>query len=161
MLVGKPAGYRQAVANHCRPLTKPDISVSSPVTDNRYGAEVTLTVTLGPTLIDRTGLALRHAVSAGRASWWRPGLWTPSASGTCGTRSPGPPRSPPSSPGDAYNAANSASLTLDAYARVADWLTGAYKTSKNSDGRGLRRLPRHRHAHLVLDGGAEQARRVP
>ena len=63
--------------------------------------------------------------------------------------------------GDAYNAANSASLTLDAYARVTDWLTGAYKTSKNSDGVGLRRLPRHRHAHPVLDGGAEQARRVP
>ena len=32
---------------------KPGISVSSPVTDNPYGAKVTITVTLGPTVRDR------------------------------------------------------------------------------------------------------------
>ena len=50
--VGKPAfAGRPAMT----PLTraKPRISVSSPATDIPYGAEVTLTVTLGPTVADR------------------------------------------------------------------------------------------------------------
>ena len=75
---------------------KPPISVSSPVTDNPYGAEVTITVTLGPTFSDRrvslyaapAGEA-RRLVATGEVNaegkWYRP------------TRSPGPPRSPPSS----------------------------------------------------------------
>ena len=55
----RQARARQAsTAVASKPVTplakaKPQISVSSPVTDNPYGAEVTLTVTLGPTVADR------------------------------------------------------------------------------------------------------------
>ena len=124
-LVSKPA----------TPLTKakPSISVSSPATDNPYGAKVTLTVTLAPTVADRR-VAL-YATPFGKArERVAAGAVNASASGTCGTGSPGPPRSPPSSPAARYNAPNSASTTLDAYARVTDRIAGAYKTSKGGEG---------------------------
>ena len=73
--VGKPAlaGEPALASKPATPLTKakPSISVSSPVTDNPYGAKVTLTVTLGPT--SRTGGSrFTPRRSARRASGWRP-----------------------------------------------------------------------------------------
>lgn len=132
VLVGKPAPTGTPLPTPPA-STKPQISVSSPVTDNHYGAEVTLTVTLGPTLIDRTvslyatpfggarELVATGSVDASR-KWYVRYAITGATTFTAVFA------------GDADNAANSASLTLDAYARVTDWLTGAYKTSKNSDG---------------------------
>ena len=132
VLVGKPAPTGKPLPTPPA-STKPQISVSSPVTDNHYGAEVTLTVTLGPTLIDRTvslyatpfggarALVATGSVDASR-KWYVRYAITGATTFTAVFA------------GDAANSANSASLTLDAYARVTDWLTGAYKTSKNSGG---------------------------
>lgn len=114
-------------------MAKPQISVSSPVTDNRYGAKVTLTVTLGPTFADRT-VSLYATPSGGARTlvgtgtvdadrkWYAQYAITTATTFTAVFG------------GDAYNAPNSASRTLDAYARVTDRLTGAYKTSKSGSG---------------------------
>ncbi|HEX3516276.1 MAG TPA: hypothetical protein VHT26_19985 [Trebonia sp.] len=132
VFVAVPPGA--AVADSTAPAsTKPQISVSSPVTDNRYGAEVTLTVTLGPTFTDRT-VSLYATPSGGARALVATGTvdakrkWYVRYSITKATTFTAV------FAGDADNAANSASLTLDAYARVTDWLTGAYKTSKNGGG---------------------------
>jgi len=125
-LTGKPVSTPPAMA-------KPRISVSSPVTDNRYGAKVTLTVTLGPTFADRT--VSLYATPSG-------GARTLVGTGTVGADRKWYARYAITTAttftavfaGDAYNAPNSASRTLDAYARVTDRLTGAYKTSKSGSG---------------------------
>jgi hypothetical protein len=129
---GKPAHAGKPVST--APATaKPQISVSSPVSDNHYGAKVTLTVTLGPTVADRTvslyatplggarTLVATGAVNAER-KWYARYAITTATTFTAVFA------------GDAYNAPNSASRTLDAYARVTDRLTGAYKTSKSGSG---------------------------
>ena len=125
-LTGKPVSTPPAMA-------KPQISVSSPVTGNHYGAKVTLTVTLGPTFADRTvslyatpSSGARTLVGTGTVDadrkWYAQYAITTATTFTAVFA------------GDAYNAPNTASLTLDAYARVTDWLTGAYKTSKSASG---------------------------
>ena len=125
-LIGKPLSMAPAKA-------KPRIAVSSPVTDNPYGAKVTLTVTLGPTVADRRvalyatpsggkrTLVARGAVNAERK--WRVRYRITRATTFTAVFAGGP-----------YNAPASASRTLDAYARVTDWLTGAYKAGKGSGG---------------------------
>jgi hypothetical protein len=112
---------------------KPHISVSSPVTDNRYGARVTLTVTLGHTFSGRkvslyaTPLGrARKLVATGTVNAKR--KWLVTYSITRATRFTAV------FAGDARDAPSSASRTLRAYARVTDRLTGAYKTSKSSSG---------------------------
>jgi hypothetical protein len=129
--VGKPA----LAGKPATPLTKakPGISVSSPVTDNPYGAVVTLTVTLGPTVADRRvtlyatpfGKARKRvaagAVNAGR-KWYVRYRITRATTFTAVFA------------GGPYNAPNSASRTLDAYARVTDRITGAYKRNKSGNG---------------------------
>jgi hypothetical protein len=135
--VGKPAsvGKPALVGKPATPLTKakPRISVSSPATDNPYGAEVTLTVTLGPTVADRRvalyatpfGKARKRvaagAVNAGR-KWYVRYRITRTTTFTAVFA------------GGPYNAPSSASRTLHAYARVTDRITGAYKTSKSGNG---------------------------
>jgi hypothetical protein len=125
-VTGKPAPTVPALA-------KPRISVSAPVTDNHYGAKVTLTVTLGPTFTDRTVSlyatpfgGARTLVGTGTVDAER--KWYAQYSITTATTFTAV------FAGDAYNAPNSASRTLNAYARVTDRLTGAYKTSKDSSG---------------------------
>jgi hypothetical protein len=125
-LVGKPAMTPRTKA-------KPRISVSSPVTDNPYGAEVTLTVTLGPTVAGRR-VALyatpfgkaRKRVAAGAVNaerkWYVRYRITRTTTFTA-VFADGP-----------YHAPNSASRTLHAYARVTDRITGAYKTNKSGNG---------------------------
>lgn len=125
-LIGKPLPTAPGAA-------QPQISVSSPVTDNPYGAKVTLTVTLGPTFTDRTVSlyatpfgGVRELVATGTVDAkrkWYARYWITRATTFTAVFA-----------GDAYNAANSASLTLDAYARVTGRLTGGYKTSKSSGG---------------------------
>jgi hypothetical protein len=130
--VGKPAfAGRPAMAPPMK--AKPRISVSSPVTDNPYGAEVTLTVTLGPTVADRR-VALyatplcqaRERVAAGAVDaerkWYVRYRITRATTFTAVFA------------GGQYNAPNSASTTLDAYARVTDRITGAYQRNKSGNG---------------------------
>jgi hypothetical protein len=124
---GKPKVLGQPVQ------TAPAISVSSPVTDNPYGATVTLTVTLGPTFTDRTvslyatpSGGARTLVATGTVN--AEGKWYVQYTITRATTFTAV------FAGDAYNAANSASRTLYAYARVTGRLTGGYKTSKSSSG---------------------------
>jgi hypothetical protein len=135
--VGKPAlaGEPALVSKPATPLTKPKprISVSSPVTDNPYGAEVTLTVTLGPTVADRR-VALyatpfgkaRERVAAGAVNaerkWYVRYRITRATTFTAVFA------------GGPYSAPDSASRTLDAYARVTDRLTGAHKKTKSGNG---------------------------
>jgi hypothetical protein len=110
---------------------KPQISVTSPVTDNPYGARVTLTVTLGPTLTDREVSLYatpvgqpRRLVATGNVD--AKGKWYPAYTITKTTTFTAV------FAGDALNPANSASRTLYAYARVASRLTGYFKTVKSS-----------------------------
>jgi hypothetical protein len=135
--VGKPAlvGGPTHVSQPATPLAKakPQISVSSPVTDNPYGAEVTLTVTLGPTVADRR-VALyatpfgqaRERVAAGAVNaerkWYARYRITRATTFTAVFA------------GGQYNAPNSASTTLDAYARATDRITGAYQRNKSGNG---------------------------
>jgi hypothetical protein len=108
---------------------KPPISVSSPVTDNPYGASITITVTLGPTLADRRvslyatprGEA-RRLVAAGKVN--AKGKWYPTYPITRTTTFTAV------FAGDAHNRRNSASRTLGAYARVTDRIAGYHRTSK-------------------------------
>jgi hypothetical protein len=112
------------------PTGKPQVSVNSSVTDNPYGARVTLTVTLGPTLTDREVSLYatpvgqpRRLVATGNVD--AKGKWYPTYTITRTTTFTAV------FSGDALNAANSASRTLYAYARVASRLTGYYKTVKS------------------------------
>lgn len=112
---------------------KPQISVSSPATDYPYGAEVTLTVTLRPALAGRevslyaTPDGANHAgarvlVAAGAVD--AKGKWFvryPITRATTFTAV---------FPGDAHDAAVSASRTLQVYARVTDRLGGDYTTTR-------------------------------
>lgn len=112
---------------------KPRISVSSPVTDNPYGAKITITVTLGPTFSDREVSLYaapagepRKLVATGEVNaagkWYRTYTITRATTFTAFFA------------GDAHNASARASRTLNAYARVTSRLTGYYKTSKSSSG---------------------------
>jgi hypothetical protein len=113
--------------------SRPPVSVSAPVTDNPYGARVTITVTLGPTFSDRrvtlyatpAGEA-RRLVAAGNVN--ARGKWYPTYRLTRATEFTAV------FAGDRYNAPNSASRTLRAYARVTSRLTGYYKTSAGDGG---------------------------
>jgi hypothetical protein len=114
-------------------VVKPAISVSAPVTDNPYGTRVTVTVTLGPTFADRR-VAL-YATPAGQARRLvatgtvdAKGKWYPAYALTRTTTFTAV------FAGDGHNAANSASRTLNAYARVTDRVTGYYKTSRSGSG---------------------------
>ena len=115
------------------PAGKPQVSVTSPVTDNPYGARVTLAVALGPTLTDREVSLYatpvgqpRRLVATGNVD--ANGKWYPTYTITRTTTFTAV------FSGDALNAANSASRTLYAYARVASRLAGYYKTVKDSTG---------------------------
>lgn len=112
---------------------KPQISVSSTVTDNPYGARVTITVTLSPAIPDgriklyATPLGqARKLVAAGKVN--AEGKWYPTYSITRTTTFTAVFAR------NQHYAANSASRTLYAYARVANRFTGYYKMSKSRDG---------------------------
>ncbi len=112
------------------PTGKPQVSVNSPATDNPYGARVTLTVTLGSTIADREVSLYatpvgqpRRLVATGSVD--AKGKWYPTYTITRTTTFTAV------FSGDALNAANSASRTLYAHARVASRLTGYYKTVKS------------------------------
>ena len=112
---------------------KTQISVSSTVTDNPYGARVTITVTLRPAIPDGTvklyatplGRA-RELVATGQVDAY--GKWYPTYSITRATTFTAV------FAGNRHYAANSASRTLYAFARVANRFTGYYKTSKSGSG---------------------------
>lgn len=113
--------------------SKPQISVTSPVTDNNYGTWVRLVVTLGPTFSDRQVSLYATPVGAARSLV---ATGTVNAQGKWYLRYPITRETTFTAvfAGDAYNAANSATRTLQAYARVADRITGFYKTSKSGSG---------------------------
>ena len=108
---------------------KPRLSISSSAVNYRYGAVVRLTVTLGPTVKDR-----RVSLYASPYGERR----TLVATGDVNAQGEWYPTYPISRKttltvvfaGDSYNAPNSAHITLDAYARVADRLTGYFKTAR-------------------------------
>jgi hypothetical protein len=114
-------------------ISKPGISVSSPVTDNPYGAKVTITVTLGPTVGDRA-VALyatplgqpRRLVATGNVN--AKGKWYPVYKITRATKFTAV------FAGDMRNRPNSASRTLRAYARVTDRIGGYYSRSRSGSG---------------------------
>jgi hypothetical protein len=133
VFAGDAAAKSATAEVHVTVTTKPQISVSSPVTDNAYGAKVTLTVTLGPTFSDRhvslyaTPLgAARRLVATGTVN--AHGKWYPTYSITRETTFTAV------FAGDAHNARNRASRTLYAYALVANRITGYYKTNTSSSG---------------------------
>ena len=116
-------------------VVKPQIFLSAPATDNPYGAEVTLTVTLRPALTDREvslyatpygvpshGVAPK-LVTAGAVD--AKGKWYVRYSLTRATTFTAV------FPGDAHDAAVRASRTLQVYARVTDRLGGYYGTTKS------------------------------
>jgi hypothetical protein len=108
----------------------PQISVTSPATDNPYGAEVTLTITLRPAVTDRQVSlyatpdgGARQLVAAGVVN--AEGKWLVRYQITRATTFTAV------FPGDAHAAAASASRTLRVYARVTDRLGGYYTTRKS------------------------------
>jgi hypothetical protein len=131
VFAGDAAAKRATAAVHVTvKAVKPGISVSSPVTDNPYGAKVTITVTLGRTFADhRVALYAtplgepRKLVAAGHVN--AKGKWYPTYSITRATTFTAV------FAGDAHNAPDSASRTLTAYARVTDRIAGYDKTSKD------------------------------
>lgn len=131
-LLAPPAALARAASAGAPP--GPPISVSSPVTDNPYGARVTVTVTLGPTFGDRrvslyaapAGEA-RRLVATGEVN--AQGKWYPTYPITRATAFTAV------FAGDAQDGPSWASRTLTAYARVTDRVAGYYKTSRGGDGR--------------------------
>jgi hypothetical protein len=125
-----PATAQAQGSTLAKATAKPPISVSSPVTDNPYGARITITVTLGPTFADRRvslyatprGEA-RRLVAAGKVN--AKGKWYPTYSITRTTTFTAV------FAGDAHNRRTPASRTLRAYARVTDRIAGSHKTSKS------------------------------
>jgi len=115
------------------PVGQPRISVSAPVTDSRYGARVTITVTLVPSAGDRKVSlyaapygGARKLVAAGNVD--AQGKWYPTYPVTSQTTFTAV------FAGDARTAPASASLTLNVYAQVASRLTGYYQTSSSGSG---------------------------
>jgi hypothetical protein len=111
--------------------SRPQISISAPVTDNRYGARVRFTVTLGPTFADRKVTLYaspygerRRLVATGKVN--AGGKWYPTYSITRKTTFT------IVFAGDAHNGPNSAHTTLNAYARVANRITGYFKKTRIS-----------------------------
>ena len=125
-LIGKPSSMARAKA-------KPGISVSSPVTDNPYGARVRLTVTLGPTVADRR-VALYATPSGGTRTLVARGAVNAERKWHVRYRITRATTFTAVFAGSPYDAPVSASRTLDAYARVTDRLTGAYTTGKGGGG---------------------------
>jgi hypothetical protein len=125
-LIGKPSSMARAKA-------KPGISVSSPVTDNPYGARVRLTVTLGPTVADRR-VALYATPSGGTRTLVARGAVNAERKWHVRYRITRATTFTAVFAGSPYDAPASASRTLDAYARVTDRLTGAYTTGKGGGG---------------------------
>jgi hypothetical protein len=120
-----PATARAAVET-----SKPKLTISAPATDNRYGAVVKFTVTLGSTVADRkvslyaSPYGEAHKLVA-TANVNAQGKWYPTYSITRKTTFTvvfG---------GDSHNSANSANITLQAYARVANRIGGFFKTTKS------------------------------
>ncbi|HEY6495854.1 MAG TPA: carboxypeptidase-like regulatory domain-containing protein [Trebonia sp.] len=123
------AAMAKATASVTVETVKPTISVSAPVTNNPYGSKVTLTVTLGPTFADRQVSLYaspygegRTLVATGEVN--AQGKWYPTYSITRKTLFTAV------FAGDSHNDPNSASLTLQAYAGVADRITGYFETTK-------------------------------
>jgi hypothetical protein len=132
-LPAAPAVAESTASVHAVETVKPPISVSSPVTDSPYGAQVTITVTLGPTFTSRKVSLYatpagqpRRLVAAGTVD--AKGKWYPVYSITRTTTFTAV------FAGDARDAPNSASRTVRAYARVTDRIGGYYKTSRSSGG---------------------------
>jgi hypothetical protein len=118
-----------ATAN--KAAVRPRISISAPVTDNRYGARVRFTVTLGPTFADRRVTLYaspygerRRSVATGKVN--AQGKWYPTYSITRKTTFT------IVFAGDAHDGPNSAHTTLNAYARVANRISGYFKTTRIS-----------------------------
>lgn len=117
-----------------RPIKrKTQMSVSASVTDNPYGATVTITVTLRPvgthgtvTLYATPLGQARELVATGKVD--ADGKWYPTYSITRETTFTAV------FDGNRHSTANSASRTLYAFARVANRFTGYYTTSKSRDG---------------------------
>ena len=128
-----PALAKSAVPAENLATARPPISVSSPVTDNPYGAKVTITVTLGPTFTGRRVSLYatpagegRRLVAVGDVN--AKGKWYPVYRMTRATTFTAV------FAGDARGGPSSASRTLRAYARVTDRLAGYYKTSTSGSG---------------------------
>jgi hypothetical protein len=107
----------------------PRLSISSPATDYQYGAVVRLNVTLGPTVKDRRVSLYaspygerRKFVAAGDVN--AQGKWYPTY--LIGRKT----TLTVVFAGDSYNAPNSAHVTLNAYAGVADRLGGYFRTAR-------------------------------
>ena len=139
---------------------KPEISVSSPETDNPYGAKITLTVTLKPAVAGRA-VALYATPSGGpralvatgtvdaEGKWYAPYSITRATDVHRRLRRRRAPRP---------------RLGQPPVLRVRAGDGPARRRLRDQPGQRRhrrRRLPRRRHAHPVLDGRAGQARRVP
>jgi hypothetical protein len=123
----------KASANVIVGKSKPQISVSAPVTDNPYGAKIRITVTLHPVVAG--GTIKLYATPFGQArrlvttgSFDDMGKWYPTYTIIRTTTFTAV------FAGDAHYLSNLASRTLYAYARVANRMTGYYRTSKSSSG---------------------------
>lgn len=107
---------------------KPRLTLTSPVAHNAYGAKVTLTVTLGRTT--NRAVSLYAAPHGGPRTLLASGIvnakgrWSTTYTITRATTFTAV------FAGDASDAPTWTSLTLRAFARVADRLTGSYKTVK-------------------------------
>lgn len=125
-----PAKPARASVRGSAARVRTQISLDYPVTDNPYGARVTLVVTLGRTFSGRkvslyakpNGQPLR-LVATGDVNAER--KWYPAYSITRTTTFTAV------FAGDAHNRPSSASRTLYVYARVASRLTGYFKTSES------------------------------
>jgi hypothetical protein len=108
---------------------KPKLAISAPAADYRYGTRVAFTVTLGPTFADRK-VALyaspygggRRLVATGHVS--AAGRWHPTYTITRKTTFT------VVFAGDSHNTANSAHTTLQAYAKVADQISGFFQMTE-------------------------------
>jgi hypothetical protein len=123
------AAASKATATVTVETVKPQMSVSAPATNYPYGDKVKLTVTLGPTFSDRAVSLYASPYGEGRTlvatgDVNAQGKWYPTYSITRKTLFTAV------FAGDAHNDPNSARLTLQAYARVTDRITGDFKTTK-------------------------------
>jgi hypothetical protein len=126
-----PAAARAdtAAARHAAALPKPKLTISAPAVAYAYGAKVTFTVTLGPTVKHRrvTLYASRYGEHTGVMV----------ASANVGTRAWHPSYKMTIEStftvvfaGDSHNAATTAHVRLHSYAKVAERLGGSGKTAK-------------------------------
>jgi hypothetical protein len=128
---GPKTGSAKATATVTVATVKPQLSITAPATDNPYGTKVKFTVTLGSTFADRQVSLYASPYGGGRTlvatgTVDAQGKWYPTYAITKKTLFT------VVFAGDTHNDPNSARLTLQAYARVTDRITGFAKTTKIS-----------------------------